>query len=81
MLTRATVLERLSQSRALGGDGPHGRRRSNEDAQAFAAAELLDAERNPFIRGDRPLKDAAVLVPLIDRADGLTVMLTRRTDH
>ncbi|KAA3649426.1 MAG: CoA pyrophosphatase [Proteobacteria bacterium] len=27
------------------------------------------------------LRPAAVLVPLIDRSDGLTVLLTRRTDH
>ncbi len=27
------------------------------------------------------LRPAAVLVPLVDRADGLTVLLTRRTDH
>jgi len=29
----------------------------------------------------RPLRAAAVLVPLVRRADGLTVLLTRRTDH
>lgn len=37
----------------------------------------LNADMEPF----RPLKPAAVLVPLVDRADGLTVLLTRRTAH
>lgn len=32
-------------------------------------------------REERDLKPAAVLVPLVDRAEGLTVLLTRRTDH
>ncbi|WP_416897285.1 MAG: CoA pyrophosphatase [Minwuia sp.] len=32
-------------------------------------------------RGDRPLREAAVLVPIIDRPDGPTVLLTRRTAH
>ena len=30
---------------------------------------------------DRPLRPAAVLVPLVDRPQGWTVLLTRRTDH
>ncbi|HEY9538706.1 MAG TPA: CoA pyrophosphatase, partial [Kiloniellaceae bacterium] len=30
---------------------------------------------------DRPLRDAAVLVPIIDRPAGLTVLLTRRSPH
>jgi 8-oxo-dGTP pyrophosphatase MutT (NUDIX family) len=30
---------------------------------------------------DRALTAAAVLVPLIDRPDGMTVLLTKRTDH
>ena len=30
---------------------------------------------------DQKLIQAAVLVPLVDRADGLTVLLTQRTDH
>ena len=29
----------------------------------------------------RPLRSAAVLVPIIDRAEGLTVLLTRRSPH
>jgi 8-oxo-dGTP pyrophosphatase MutT (NUDIX family) len=37
----------------------------------------LNAGMEPF----RPLRAAAVLVPLVDRPDGLTVLLTRRTAH
>lgn len=37
----------------------------------------LNRDMEPF----RPLKPAAVLVPLVDRMDGLTVLLTRRTAH
>lgn len=37
----------------------------------------LNAGMEPF----RPLRPAAVLVPLVDRPGGLTVLLTRRTAH
>jgi 8-oxo-dGTP pyrophosphatase MutT (NUDIX family) len=40
-----------------------------------------DHDLNPDLRPDGPLTRAAVLVPLIERAPGLTVLLTRRTDH
>lgn len=44
---------------------------------------LLDGEDAPGTRAlvDRPPVPAAVLVPLVDRSDGLTVLLTQRTDH
>ncbi len=77
ILTRELILQRLAQgpARSVRGD----RRRSNEDAQI---TPYRDEDRNPFVRGDKPLKNAAVLVPLVDRGtDGLTVMLTKRTDH
>ena len=77
MLTRELIVQRLALAGARGVRGD--RRRSNEDAQA---TPYRDEHRNPYVRGDRPLKNAAVLVPLVDRGnDGLTVMLTRRTDH
>lgn len=51
----------------------------------------LLASRGPLIRGDHdhpgtpapqpPLRAAAVLVPLVEREEGLTVLLTKRTDH
>ena len=44
-----------------------------------------DLDLNPYLSrlqpGDRVLKPAAVLVPLIDRRDGLQVLFTRRADH
>lgn len=36
--------------------------------------------QSPEVRPDR-ITEAAVLVPLIDHADGMTVLLTRRTSH
>jgi len=40
-----------------------------------------DHDLNPDLLPDRPLTRAAVLVPLVERPQGLTVLLTRRTDH
>lgn len=40
-----------------------------------------DHDLNPDMRPMPPLTPAAVLVPLVDRTDGMTVLLTRRTDH
>ncbi len=40
-----------------------------------AAAPVRESEPG------QPLRPAAVLVPVVDRADGLSVLLTRRTDH
>lgn len=37
--------------------------------------------RGAVSQGGAPLRRAAVLIPLIDRADGATVLLTRRTSH
>jgi 8-oxo-dGTP pyrophosphatase MutT (NUDIX family) len=76
MITRAQVLDRIAAYARGEMDGA--RRRSNEDAQAEKLKEL---DRNPFLRGDKPLKPAAVLIPLVERDEGLTVLLTKRTDH
>ena len=40
-----------------------------------------DHDLNPGMHPERALTAAAVLVPLIDREGGLTVLLTKRTDH
>ena len=44
-----------------------------------------DFDLNPALRAlapeDRPLRRAAVLIPLVDRPEAMTVLLTRRTDH
>ena len=64
-----------------------GRRGFGGTADPVEAAEVREATRgdhdlNP---GETPpsaaLRPAAVLVPLIDRADGMTVLLTQRTAH
>ncbi|WP_417517737.1 CoA pyrophosphatase [Minwuia sp.] len=41
-----------------------------------------DYDLTPDARpGEAPLRDAAVLVPIVNRPEGLTVLLTRRTAH
>ncbi|MCF4165018.1 CoA pyrophosphatase [Zavarzinia compransoris] len=50
-----------------------------------AAPAIGDFDLNPDLRAvvptDRSLRPAAVLVPLVEREPGLTVLLTRRTEH
>lgn len=46
-----------------------------------AIARSLGASDLSRPTSEAGLRSAAVLVPLVDRADGLTVLLTRRTDH
>lgn len=45
------------------------------------SAERGDHALNLDMMPDLPLKAAAVLVPLIERPDGLTVLFTQRTSH
>lgn len=40
-----------------------------------------DHDLNPGMRPPAQLRPAAVLVPVVDREDGLRILLTRRTDH
>lgn len=40
-----------------------------------------DHDLNPDLAPSRPLVPAAVLVPIVDRPAGMTVLLTRRTGH
>ncbi len=51
------------------------------DAPAQRPPQRGDHTLNPGMHPEGPLTPAAVLVPLVDRADGMTVLLTRRTDH
>jgi 8-oxo-dGTP pyrophosphatase MutT (NUDIX family) len=61
-------------------------RLTREGLRARFAATLPPAW-TPEFRGDdkllveRPVRPAAVLVPLVRRPEGLTVLLTRRTEH
>lgn len=55
-------------------------------AESFSAVPppIGDFELNPADRRQppgRPLRQAAVLVPIVEHAEGPTVLLTRRTDH
>jgi 8-oxo-dGTP pyrophosphatase MutT (NUDIX family) len=52
------------------------------DARDLAAAARSDFDLNPGARpaGARALADAAVLVPVLERPEGLSVLLTRRAD-
>ena len=72
-MTREAVLARLARSRdrldaPLDREGALDRRRG-------------DFRTDPSILIKQPLVPAAVLVPLVDRPDGMTVVLTQRTDH
>lgn len=50
-------------------------------ADAGIRSSRGDHDLNPGMLPGQNLRQAAVLVPLIEHADGLTVMLTKRTDH
>ena len=43
--------------------------------------ELGDHDLNPSLPRASPRRPAAVLVPIVERPEGPTVLLTRRTDH
>lgn len=63
------------------------RRAAPGNAAALALPRFLpegargDHDLNPDMLPEPPLKRAGVLVPLVERPAGLTVLLTRRTDH
>jgi len=48
--------------------------------ESLAPGRRGDHEMNPELLPEGPLRQAAVLVPLIDHTDGISVMLTKRTD-
>ena len=88
-LNRHRILE------CFGSSGAPGRRQALDgppiDPETGTKAARGTDGLPPFCRGDhdlnpgmlprRPLVPAAVLVPLLERPDGITVLLTRRTDH
>ncbi len=82
-LTPAEILARFAGAPAPGRrgspTGPQGHPRIP------AATEVPrvrgDHDLNPDMLPQGTLRAAAVLVPLVTRADGVTVLLTRRTDH
>ena len=56
-------------------------RRFSAKGAAARAGPRGDHDLNPWTVPDPPLIPAAVLVPLVDRRGGLTVLLTERTEH
>jgi 8-oxo-dGTP pyrophosphatase MutT (NUDIX family) len=71
-VSRAHVIARLSGSFVRTGMRPR---------MAGAPRERGDYDLNPDYRPEGELTPAAVLVPLIEHAEGMTVLLTQRTDH
>src|SRR5690606_8909733 len=67
---RAIIIERLRDSQA------HADLESAARASAFSSVNALVRQYLP----DTPAA-AAVLVPIVDRDEGLTVLLTRRASH
>ncbi|MBT3553366.1 MAG: CoA pyrophosphatase [Rhodospirillaceae bacterium] len=72
MLTPEIILERLDNFE------PGAKPVSNDNALAGAK---LEPGHDHWVRGNGTLKPAAVLVPLVTHEDGLTVLLTKRTEH
>jgi len=70
--TRAWVVDRFAARR----DVPDA-----TEMPADTAVERGDHALNPSMTPIQPLKPAAVLVPLVDRPEGLAVLLTQRTAH
>ncbi|OMH39775.1 CoA pyrophosphatase [Motiliproteus sp. MSK22-1] len=52
-----------------------------DDFTAFRGDHNLNLDMSPKFRVDGSLKPAAVLVPIVKRSEGLTVLFTRRTEH
>ena len=67
----------------VGTDGWADRIQSCLRAEPHDAVATSDFDLTPDARpaADRKLRPAAVLVPLVARPQGLTVLLTKRTDH
>jgi 8-oxo-dGTP pyrophosphatase MutT (NUDIX family) len=63
--------------RSIAADAEGGERGAGHAEAAWIPEFTGDGQR----LSERPLRRAAVLVPLVRRPEGLTVLLTRRTDH
>jgi hypothetical protein len=80
-LTAESIVERFLQ---LGTPGRRGFGGASDAAEAAAlrAATRGDHDLNPGMTPpSAALRPAAVLVPLIDRPEGISVLLTQRTPH
>ncbi len=65
-MNRSVIIERLEQSFETFG---------------VRSSSRGDHDLNPGMKPGIELREAAVLVPLVERDQGLTMMLTQRTDH
>ena len=54
---------------------------SRNEVRAATGDHDLDTITQDWVEPGEQLKPAAVLVPLIEHENGLTVLLTKRTDH
>jgi 8-oxo-dGTP pyrophosphatase MutT (NUDIX family) len=80
-VTREEVVARFAGSAAPGRRG-YGGTADPAEAASLRRALRGDHELNPGMTPPSlELRPAAVLVPLIDRAEGMTVLLTRRAAH
>jgi 8-oxo-dGTP pyrophosphatase MutT (NUDIX family) len=81
VVTRDGVVARFARGVEPGRRG-YGGTADPAEAAALRRALRGDHDLNPGMTPpSRELRPAAVLVPLIDRSDGITVLLTRRTAH
>ncbi|MBV8337691.1 MAG: CoA pyrophosphatase [Alphaproteobacteria bacterium] len=80
-LTRDTVIARFARLGQPGRRG-YGGAVNPVEAAAIRQATRGDHDLNPgWTQPSIALRPAAVLVPLIDRAEGISVLLTQRTAH
>ena len=70
--SKGTVIEKLAAQR----DKP--RQHPNENSKQILTKKTFVPSKQ---RSDKSLIPAAVLVPLVNRKDEITVLLTKRTDH
>jgi 8-oxo-dGTP pyrophosphatase MutT (NUDIX family) len=83
-MMRARAIERLADRRP--GRRGFGGSADPEEAALFRQVLIADHDLDPALNPavtppSTALRPAAVLVPLIDRAGGMSVLLTRRTAH
>ncbi len=75
-MTRDWVIARFARSLE-----PSGRLLDGEEVETAALRRAIREERAALMPAGIDRRPAAVLVPLVDRPEGMTVLLTQRTDH
>jgi 8-oxo-dGTP pyrophosphatase MutT (NUDIX family) len=59
----------------------HARARIERVARGEVGDHILNPDLGPFAFAKRPPRDAAVLIAIVERAEGASIILTQRTDH